>query len=342
MSFDDSAPQYSPAEHFFAVMAVEEPRTPPSQIHSTYYAQSNAPSSSYLYASFLPSSVQSRISRFRRNGWSPPDSPTPRSKQPTTDLTTLRHHGDTLIRHDHTESSSVESLSPPSSTSRRPSPRRPTPQEPSKEYRYARHGIDMLETILLESQFSTADDPRNKALLRQHYVQTCSMLLYGLPEDLSEQETESLKMALAPEQQLLLLQQQQSGLYPDGRSHSAPHRRPHSLPHRVSASLILLLFLTFQALVPYLKTLLRTAYRFERNHHISEQAFAVGVSAAEATWRFGAGAARTMCSGGDGKLAQIVVAGLVWWSTEISAGVNEGMGKGLDSLGLERRVLVDP
>lgn len=364
------------ADPFITMTEEQQPRTPSPKSQHVGCCYSSPSSPSYFYTFLLPTSVQTRISRFRtRNGRSSPsESPTPRPHKGITDPMPLQRADGTLTKYQQDESStSAESL-PPSSYSRRASPRRGQPSAltatatviatASKECRYARHGINMLETILLESELPT-DDPRKKTFIRQHYIQTLNVFLHGLPEDLSEAELESLRMALpaaslsSPPPSLPALdchQQQQQQQYlartdqrPQFQRQQQQQQQSHhhqSFPHRISAFIILLLFLVLQALIPYLKILARTAYRFEREHRVTEHAFAWGVSVTEASWRLVARIVswavtqerRGGGGGGEqeqGRVGHLLIGCLLWWGREVSEGFGEGVGKGMEVLGLE-------
>ena len=178
---------------------------------------------------------------------------------------------------------------------------------------------------------------RNDAFIRSHYIQSLNCLLHGLPEDLTPQEVEALRTAL-----------------PEGCSYSAAHsprareidaykpflatsiqqdhytQNKRSCIQRLISLLVLLCFLLLQVFIPYLKYFLYSLYQLEREHCLSEQVLAMSVSATNAIWRFGADAVRALSKNGNGRIGHLALATLLWCSREVTAGVEEGVGRGLD------------
>ena len=317
----------------FVIMPSTSSKQLPSR-YSTSPADQQEPSPSSLYNLLFPSAVQSRISGFRRRkAWSPFDNSPTRIKG--TDLISLERPDDASL-----SSSSSGRIS--ASRSRQPSPGRcPQMVAERKEGRYARHGINMLETLVLESELhaDNSNGMRRQAFVRQHYIQSLACLCHGLPEDLSTQEVQALRVAM-PEQVFLnplhsdhdqALQRVQR---PVGIHLAAPNQQ-QSLLHRLSAFLILMLFIVVQAVIPYLRYLLRAACRFEQEHHVSEQCFAQGLNFLGLIWRLAARAVRRMLKSSDGRLAGLVLGGLLWCSREMARGMNEGLGKGCELLGID-------
>jgi hypothetical protein len=106
-------------------------------------------------------------------------------------------------------------------------------------------------------------------------------------------------------------------------------RQPPSLLHRTLASTILHLFLLAQLLLPYLRTVLTAAYKYEREHRVGEKVLASSMDAVDAVGR-----------------RSVTVGGVVWglgvgeamaWIVEgITGGISEGVEEGLLAVGARK------
>ena len=185
-------------------------------------------------------------------------------------------------------------------------------------------GLTLLESAIAEAQYP---DENSRVFARQLYIHSLTYLLRGLPEELSSVEVASLRTALP------IALQNHENKEPDAIEPNHPPTQPPSLLHRLLASGIVQLFVFFRVVLPYLRTVLQSAYQYERTHHLSERAFASGIAAADRVGRRGAGLMDTLLSSGNGKMGGLLVATIVWWIEGISGGINEGVGQGMAILG---------
>ena len=199
-------------------------------------------------------------------------------------------------------------------------------------------GIKMLETILLESEMH--DDyalERNGAFIRSHYIQSLNCLLHGLPEDLRPQELEALRAAL-PEgcsySAVYSHNARKTGAYKPFFAASSQQghymQNERSFIRRLISLLVILCFLLLQVLIPYLKCFVHFLYRLELEHHLSEQVLAMSVSTTNAIWRFGADTVGAISRNASERVGHLALATVLWCSREVTAGVEEGVGRGLE------------
>ena len=186
-------------------------------------------------------------------------------------------------------------------------------------------GLTLLESAITEAQYP---DENSRAFARQLYIHSLTYLLRGLPEELSSVEVASLHTALP-----VALQNHEEYKEPDTIEPNYLPTQPPSLVHRLLASGIVQLFVFFRVVLPYLRTVLHSAYQYERTHHLSERAFASGIAAADRIGRRGASLLDTVLSSGNGKMGGLLVGTIAWWIEGISGGINEGVGQGMAILG---------
>ena len=175
-------------------------------------------------------------------------------------------------------------------------------------------GINLLGAVIAESQYP---EERSQALARQQYVHTLAYLLHGLPQDLDDHEATTLEHALPPQLQ-----------HPNtnGRLASVEgHSDARSLPHRALASGIVQLFLLLQILLPYIRCILRSAYEFERTHHVAERTVSASVSAADIIGKKSVEIAGGILRNSNGRIIQIAAALSIWWIEEVASGIHEGV-----------------
>lgn len=161
----------------------------------------------------------------------------------------------------------------------------------------------------------------NPSFARQLYLHGLTYLLRGLPGDLTQEEQLSIQGSLP--RKLLISQEldtsnhsSQANLYP---TNTPP---PPSILHKILASTIVQLFIIVQVLLPYLKILLRTAYEYERTHHISEKVLKSSVEVADNV--------------GKGRVGQALNDAASWLIEGITGGIHEGVGEGLNIIGAKK------
>ena len=179
-------------------------------------------------------------------------------------------------------------------------------------------GFDLLQLAVAESQ---NQDDDSLAFARHLYLHAIAYLLRGLPNELTEAEKASLRAALPASLQHLKV---------DDRSASTSTHQGHpSLLHRLLASGIVHLFLFTSFILPYLKLLLRNAYKYERTHHISERLFAAALDITDQMGKKGLGIVGAVLNGGNGKVGALLAGTCAWWIDGISGGIHEGLGEGM-------------
>ena len=152
---------------------------------------------------------------------------------------------------------------------------------------------------------------------RQQYIHSLAYLLHGVPEDLSQNEKETLLTAL-PEQLRQPPSQKDKSLELDAA-------RGPSVVHRLCASGIVQIFLFFQVFLPYLRHFIQLLYQFERTNHVSERFVAAGVSTVDGIGKKGSDVLGMIVRSGNGRIVQLVAAVSIWWIKEVSNGIQDGV-----------------
>lgn len=186
-------------------------------------------------------------------------------------------------------------------------------------------GLALLGTAVTEAQYPGKD---NQAFARQLYVHALGYLLQGLPQNLSEAEAKSLQASIPPS---LQIDDTRRDGQPSPRTTAGPP--PPSLLHRLLASGIVHLFVFFSFIVPYIKLVLRGAYRYERTHRVSERVFAAGLDLMDQVGQTGFGIAGIVMQIGNGKVGSLMAGTCAWWIEGISGGIHDGVGEGMARMG---------
>lgn len=181
-------------------------------------------------------------------------------------------------------------------------------------------GHNLLQASLAESQTSNSD---SLTFSRQLYLDAVSYLLQGLPSNLSDQEILHIQKAIPSEVK---------AVQPPGsdqiRSILQQHQplKPPSMLHRSLASAIILLCVILKLFLPYLKYLVQTAYRYDREYKVREKIFATGM---QATNTLGKRATEVVSTA----LGSELVMETVGYCVEgICGGVTEGLGEGMKAI----------
>jgi hypothetical protein len=164
-------------------------------------------------------------------------------------------------------------------------------------------------------------------------------LLRGLPVNLSPEEKMSVSSAI-PDDVVALrtatlpstdISRQDKNL---SESMKAPYQSP-SILHRILAAVIVQMFLIVHILLPYIKLFMAAAYRYERQHRISERAFSSGISTMDGVMRRGMEISNSVYSMNEGKVGQALNELMVWWIRGVTGGIHQGVGEGLVIIGLD-------
>jgi len=199
------------------------------------------------------------------------------------------------------------------------------------QWKFASQGSSLLT---LSAQESASSSP-NTSLSRQLYIHSLTYLLQGLPETLTPEETTSLRAALPAE---LILQEQQHRQSLSGREGNTVRRRDiqeqPTILHRLISTATIQIFILLALVLPYVRLFVQTAYRYEREHHISERLFSHTLTSADAIGKRAFTIGQAVCSINDGRVGELVEEVLGWWIKGITGGIHEGVGEGMEVLGL--------
>jgi hypothetical protein len=198
---------------------------------------------------------------------------------------------------------------------------------PRKTYNLTkRTGLNLLESAITEAKVPGS---RNEAFSRQLYIHALSYLIQALPSDLSNAEIICIDGAL-PHSLL--------GRTPNHPSplQAHPQTPSPSLLHRFLASAIIQIFLLCQLLLPYVRYLLSTVYRYGRTHQVSEKIQRTSMKMGETLGRFWWDLIQVILKIPDRKLAIMLARIVLWWVQGISGGVHEGIGEGMSIIGVKR------
>lgn len=186
-------------------------------------------------------------------------------------------------------------------------------------------GLDLLGSAVIEAQYP---DKGNQAFARQLYIHALGYLLQGLPQNLSQAEAKTLQASIPPS---LQSDDRTRDASASNRTNAGPP--PPSLLHRLLASGIVQLFIFFSFIVPYIKICLRSAYKYERSHRVSERVFAAGVDMVDKVGQRSLGIAGTVMQVGNGKVGNLMAGTCAWWIEGISGGIHDGVGEGMAIMG---------
>lgn len=186
-------------------------------------------------------------------------------------------------------------------------------------------GLDLLGSAVTEAQYP---DHGNQAFARQLYIHALGYLLQGLPQNLSAVEAKTLQASMPPSLQI-------DDRTKNGSASNRTAARPPapSLLHRLLASGIVQLFIFFSFIVPYIKIFLKSAYKYERSHRVSERVFTAGVDLVDQVGQRSLGIAGTVMQIGNGKVGNMMADTCAWWIEGISGGIHDGVGEGMVIMG---------
>lgn len=183
--------------------------------------------------------------------------------------------------------------------------------------------------------------PRDASLARQLYIHAITYLLRGLPEKLTTDEQMSVLSALPQE----VIDQHRPSTSSSSESNSSAEPRlieqaelaesSPSVLHRALAALVVQIFLFINFLLPHIKAFLTWAYKYERQHRLSERIFASGVGTMDSMLRRAVELGNTVCSMNDGKVGHALNDLTLWWIRGVTGGIHQGVGEGLVLMGVD-------
>ena len=172
---------------------------------------------------------------------------------------------------------------------------------------------------------------------RQLYVHALTYLLRGLPEDLTSEEQMSICSALPKS----VLKSNQITMHSDAPQSQTRSERPvaqaynihPSVLHRILANCIIHTFLLIQILLPYLRIIAYSAYRFERENRVSERLFYSTINTIDEVGKRSLRYTDAICKLNDGRVGEALIDLAGWWIREVAGGVHEGLVEGMVILG---------
>ncbi|EPE30937.1 hypothetical protein GLAREA_03904 [Glarea lozoyensis ATCC 20868] len=203
-------------------------------------------------------------------------------------------------------------------------------------WKFANQGLSLLGlaveeccTISRDGEFGNSD------LARQLYMHALTYLLRALPSDLNEEERSSLRSSL-PHRVVEPLEMNTSTHFTDRSQSNVNIPSQPSFIHRTLASTIIQIFLFFQLILPYVKNFLQAAYRYDREHKVSEKVLTHSISTIDEFGKQTLAFTTAIYGIGDGKLGRIITETAVWVVEGITGGIHEGVGEGIAIVGARR------
>ncbi|OMP87703.1 hypothetical protein BK809_0007790 [Diplodia seriata] len=194
----------------------------------------------------------------------------------------------------------------------------------SMNWKFASQGLNLLTTALQDYP-GHGDESFGRTL----YVQALTLLLKGLPCDLSTAEKMAIETSLPPDIVKVIHVDVSNGY------HGGQHRPPPepSWLHRLLASSIIQLFLLLHLLLPYVKLFVGHAYHYERQHRISERLVSSSISTVDGLGRRSFRLTNAIFQLNDGKVGQAINDVTLWWLRGVTGGIHEGVSEGFMLLG---------
>lgn len=210
-------------------------------------------------------------------------------------------------------------------------------------WKYANQGFSLFSQAHAESHaLPQKDDETTTIFTRQLYIHSLTYLLRGLPSDLTAQEMLGLQAAI-PESLIPVRNEPcthtMMSLAPEGVKSDIGSEEP-SLLHRVTAILVFHSFVLMQFLLPYIKLFIGHAYRFEREHRITQRLVSTGIMTADSLRRTSLHFSRTVCQMNDGKVGKALNDVALWWIEGLTGGLQQGIKEGVLMLGNDNRAPV--
>lgn len=164
-------------------------------------------------------------------------------------------------------------------------------------------------------------------------------LLRGLPGNLSPEEKMSVSSAI-PDDVVAVraVALPSTDLARRDRILPGPIKEAYQDPsilHRILAAVIVQMFLLVHILLPYVKVFMAAAYRYERQHRISERVLSSSISTMDGVMRRGMEISNSVYRMNEGKVGQALNELMVWWIRGVTGGIHQGVGEGLVIIGLD-------
>ncbi|PVH91424.1 hypothetical protein DM02DRAFT_545827 [Periconia macrospinosa] len=205
-------------------------------------------------------------------------------------------------------------------------------------WKYANQGISLVTQAYQESHaLARKADETSTLLTRQLYIHSITYLLRGLPAELTPEEILSLQAAVP---QSIVIQNDTSAndivLFTQDAPVSQGPPPDASIVHRVTAIVVFETFVVIQFFLPYIKLFVGHAYRFERQHKVTQRLVYNGIMTADALRRRSLQLSHTICQMNNGKVGQAINDLSLWWVKGLTGGVEQGIQDGVTMFSNER------
>ncbi|KAH9864432.1 hypothetical protein J1614_010366 [Plenodomus biglobosus] len=195
-------------------------------------------------------------------------------------------------------------------------------------WKYASQGRNLISQAHRESSVLFQDiDGMSASLTRQLYIHGITYLLRGLPTELTQEETLSLRAALPAALEKKELTVDAHAMVPASqRVIRAQTAQPQetTILHRITATIVFQTFVFVQFLLPYLRLLVSSAYQLERKYQISNRIVSTGVMTVDEISRGGLRLSQTVCQMNEGKVGQVINEMALWWIRGVTGGIQQG------------------
>ncbi|CAG8976022.1 hypothetical protein HYALB_00007549 [Hymenoscyphus albidus] len=201
-------------------------------------------------------------------------------------------------------------------------------------WKYANQGLNLLGHAVSESSAChQTGGIGNASFARQMYIHSLTYLLRALPHDMTTEEQLSVRSSL-PEGVVEPLGFAVEGGMPNTATGSLklPQRKP-SLLHRTLATTIVQLVIFFQLIFPHIKNFLQSAYRYDRQHKITEKVLTQGVTTVDEIGKRGLTVTGAIYGMGNGRVGELITESATWLVEGVSGGIHEGLGEGMAMMG---------
>ncbi|KAJ5901624.1 hypothetical protein N7495_002152 [Penicillium taxi] len=191
--------------------------------------------------------------------------------------------------------------------------------------------LNLLRNAGYEGQQPQADS----RLARSLYINALMYLLDALPQDLTQEEALMLQYRLPAtikESMTASPHHNMIGFEEGMKTNQLP--RSKSYLHRFLATVIIQIFIIVQFLLPYLRSILRQIYEYERSHHVTQRIMTSILRAADGLGKNSVNVGAAICKFNEGRVATVVGSLAAWWIEGIAGGIYEGVGEGMMYLGL--------
>jgi hypothetical protein len=216
---------------------------------------------------------------------------------------------------------------------------------PAKIYAMKLTIIAGLSQISMSARESRALADESKcgipSLARQLYFDGVQYSLRGLPKNLSNEEGVSLwascpsklrEIAIIEATHRIKQAEPTNSRRNDLKLHVRKQQSP-SVVHRILAAIVFRMFMLIQFFVPYIRCCVAELYSCGRRYRISQRGFRLTVKSVDFTVK----AASTVLNMKEGRVRNAAQGVILWWITSIAGGVQEGIGNGLQVLGMEKK-----